>query len=669
MLPEVGHFILILAVMCAVLTACLASLCLYKTSIMDPKFIQANHVGLSDTNHRADFYAKAARELSYATFILVAISTVILAVCFAQDDFSVQYVDLHSNTHLPIFYKVAAVWGGHEGSFLFWLLSLTGWSALAAYVGRKRDQQFMTIVILVLALIAIAIGGYIIFASNPFLRAFPVPFEGRDLNPMLQDIGLIIHPPMLYLGYVGFSVSFAFAIATLISPKIELDWAKWMRPWAVASWVFLTGGIVLGASWAYYELGWGGWWFWDPVENASLMPWLTGTALLHSLSISQHKKQLVGWSLLLAIFSFSLSLLGTFIVRSGVLTSVHAFAADPTRGVVLLVILSLVLISSLSLFAWRANRYIQPVQFSWLSRSMAYFMTNGLLVLATFSVLLGTLYPMIFQIFDLGNISVGAPYFNSIFVPIVFVMCIVMGIMPALKWHKTNMKALLENTRMGFLLAIVIGGAASYGLYRPEYQWYEQSYALVVLSLILSCWVIVSALQAWFKSSGARLKQLAMVLAHCGVAVTIIGATLVSYCAVETNQKLAPGSQVTLNGHQLEYQKTKLVLGPNYTAEKGVVALYDPQGQYITTIYPERRHYTVRTMNMTEPGVYNTALGDWYITMGDKIDKTHYAVRIQYKPFVGWLWLGGLLMVLGGGLSVTRYMLQKPRCLLESHYA
>lgn len=623
MLAELGHGLLILAVvLSAMLVVC------------------------SALSYRGEnkYWAGYTRLMAYLAFIAVLVSLLLLAFCFVKDDFSVTYIALHSNSNLPIWYKVAAVWGGHEGSFLFWLLSLMGWTALVANLGKKQPAEFQHWTLVVLGLIAVAIGGYILFVSNPFLRTLPAPLEGRDLNPMLQDIGLILHPPLLYLGYVGFAVSFAMAMATLLCRETQADWVVMMRPWVLSSWAFLTGGIVLGAWWAYNELGWGGWWFWDPVENASLMPWLAATALIHSLMVSKKPSVLSGWSLLLAIFSFSLSILGTFIVRSGVLTSVHAFAADPSRGAVLLLILAIVIISSLSIFAYRASRYIQPLTFSFFTPSMMIFISNGLLSIATFVVLLGTLYPMVFEMIGLGNISVGAPYFNALFVPITLLLCVIMSITAYLQPNATiNKKAALYS----LLLAVVMGGSAALWAYKPEYQWYEKSYFPIALAVIIAVWVMVSTSWSWF-CSPRKWQKLPMVLAHFGVAIAVIAAGYEHYASVETNKKMTVGTKVTLEGHTLQYQQTHLLIRDNYTAEQAEITLTDPNQDVVTHLYPERRHYTVRTMKMTEPAVYSTKFADWYITLGEKLDSQHYAVRVQYKPLVPWLWYAGGLMMIGG---------------------
>lgn len=639
MIPEVGHYALILGFAFALLGGTVPVVGLLK---------------------KDSYLIRYAWPLSYGAFIFIAVAISLLGYSFATDDFSVAYIAQHSNTQLPLFFKIAAVWGGHEGSFLFWLFSLSAWMAAVAFCCRQRDERFIAKVLVTLAILTAVFSLFLLLVSNPFLRLLPAPLEGRDLNPMLQDIGLIFHPPMLYLGYVGFAVSFAFAIAALTTKDTTIPWARWSRPWTVGAWFFLTGGISLGSWWAYYELGWGGWWFWDPVENASLMPWLTGTALMHSLIITEHRKALTSWTLLLAIFTFSLSLLGTFIVRSGVLTSVHAFAVDPTRGMTLLAILGALLIISLTLFAINIDRYSHPSKFGFLSKETTFLAGNNLLAVATLTILLGTFYPMVFQALDLGNISVGAPYFNTLFVPLSFLFFIFMGFGVLIRWHRVSTDDLITRSLAPMSVSIVLGVALS--------VWFERGINLVVcLSFITALWISLTAIQAfYFRTTASRgrkmtlssFRLLAMVIAHCGVAVTIIGAALVSYYSVETSNKMGPGDVLTLGDFQFTYRETELFIGPNYTAEQANIEV-SKDGHFEAMIQPQRRHYTVRTMNMSEPGIKWYWNGDIYITLAEKLNRTDYAVRIQYKPFVRWLWIGSIMMMLGGALAVlARYRLR-----------
>lgn len=580
-----------------------------------------------------------AAPLSYGVCLLITLSISLLGYSFATDDFSVMYVAQHSNSQLPLFFKVAAVWGGHEGSMLFWLFSLSIWTALVAALRSRMDRQINSTVLAILGLIMVGFCLFILLYSNPFERVFPAPMEGRDLNPMLQDIGLIFHPPLLYLGYVGFAVNFAFAIAALLSGRMDAAVAYWSRPWALPAWICLTAGIILGSWWAYYELGWGGWWFWDPVENASLMPWLSGTALLHALIVTEQRGTFSYWSLLLSIFTFALSLLGTFIVRSGVLTSVHAFAVDPDRGIMLLLLLGVAIVGALTLFALRANTQSAVARFSLLSREALLLMANVLLSIATLIVLIGTFYPMLFTALGLGSISVGAPYFNSTFVPPVLLILMVMGLSPLSRW-KSMASGQIKWLAALALLALIAGSTAA--------LMFERFYPMVAVALVLSAWVIVSNLTFVRHLS---LRRLGVLLAHCGVAVTAIGITLSSYYSTETGVKMGPGSESTLSGYQFHYDETRLLIGPNYTAEQAVIRV-TREGKEVTLLMPERRHYTVRTMLMSEPGISWNLLADLYVVMGEKVDKQNYALRFHYKPFIRWVWGGGLLMVLGGGCSL-----------------
>lgn len=636
MIPEIAHFSLILATVLA----------LFGTVIPV----------LGVVRSRQD-WLRYAWPFSYCCFGLIALSTVLLGWGFLLDDFSVRYIAQHSNSQLPMFFKLAAVWGGHEGSLLFWVLALSGWTVAVARCCQERDEDYFARVLVILMLLVFIFGVFVLLASNPFVRMMPAPLEGRDLNPMLQDIGLILHPPMLYLGYVGFAVSFAFATAALTTREPVTQWAVWCRPWTLGAWICLTAGIGLGSWWAYYELGWGGWWFWDPVENASLMPWLTGTALVHALLITAFRQALVGWSLLLAIFTFSLSVLGTFVVRSGVLTSVHAFAVDPARGLALLAILSLILIVALVLFALRAEHYFFPAQFGLCSKEAMVLIGNSLLAVVTLTVLLGTFYPMVFQALGLGNISVGAPYFNAMFIPLSFLVFTVMGFGVLIRWHKLSSEALIVRALAPMSVSVVMGVALS--------VLFEHGVNLTVcLAFSTALWVSITAVQAMLlrlrarktkQLKGGGIRQLGMVIAHLGVAVSIIGAVLVSHYEEEISGRMGPGDLLSLGHYQFIYDETALLIGPNYTAEQARIQVrknHEPDAQILAVITPERRHYSVRTQTMSEPGIHAFWHGDMYISLGEKLNRTDYAVRIQYKPFIRWLWLGGLLMMTGGTLAI-----------------
>lgn len=576
---------------------------------------------------------------SYTAFIAVTTSICLLAYSFTADDFSVNYIAQHSNSQLPVFFKIAAVWGGHEGSLLFWVFSLSLWSAAIAFVNRNHNQAFISRVLIVLSLLTAAFGLFTLLGSNPFSRLFPVPMEGRDLHPMLQDVGLIFHPPLLYLGYVGFSGAFAFAVAALTMPDINIPWPQWSRSWTLAAWIMLTGGVALGSWWAYYELGWGGWWFWDPVENASLLPWLTGTALLHSLIASEKRQALINWSLLLSIFTFSLSLLGTFVVRSGILTSVHAFAVDPTRGLVLLVILAICVVVPLTLFMLQSGK-IKPLRLrSIASREVLFLILNGVLVVTTLSVLLGTFYPMIFQVFNLASISVGAPFFNAVFVPLALLCFVLMVVAPFIHWQKTNFTGISTKVILVWVSSVVIGSVTSY-LFNETLSLY------VLLVLILCAGIVMSTLFA-----GVSMRHLGMAIAHIGVAVTAVGILIVSYNSTEVSAKMSPGSSVELGDLTINYIDTEWLVATNYTAEQALLEVIDNEG-HIVQLKPQRRHYPVRVMNMSEPAIHSTWLRDVYITMGEKIDRDSYAIRIQNRAFINWLWAGSIMMMLGGMLAI-----------------
>ncbi|WP_394247188.1 heme lyase CcmF/NrfE family subunit [Vibrio profundi] len=579
---------------------------------------------------------------------LISTACSILAICllgfaFAVDDFSLAYVSSHSNSQLPTFFKIAAVWAGHEGSLLFWVLTLSGWAGIIA-LQSKYQADYAGKVLWVMNLLICTFTVFTLAASNPFELNLTLPAEGRDLNPMLQDVGLIFHPPLLYLGYVGFSAVLAFAIAALMTNEIELQWSVYCKNWCIVAWGFLTAGIILGSWWAYYELGWGGWWFWDPVENASLLPWLTSTALLHCIVASNQKHQLLKWSLSLAIVTFCLSILGTFIVRSGVLTSVHAFAVDPSKGIALLVILLTVLLCSLSLLIVKSERFSsEPITKFW-SKSFAILLAASLFVIATLIVLLGTFYPMMFELLGLGNISVGAPYFNSLFAPLTLITLVTMGLTPFILISRTATKV---QGRLS--IVAILSFCVGIGLY-----WIQSPYldSFVLVTWIISTWVITSHLMLVMNSYNTSLfkKSFSMSCAHIGIAIVAIGAAMNSEQSFEKNQKLQPGESVQFVDWKIHYEETDLVVGPNYTAERARLVLSD--GKTAFEIVPERRHYQVRVMNMSEPAMKWFWHGDVYITLGEKIDDSAYALRIQYKAYVRWVWFGGILSILGGVLAL-----------------
>ncbi|MEW6990190.1 heme lyase CcmF/NrfE family subunit [Colwelliaceae bacterium 6441] len=630
MIPELGHFALIIGLAFAI---CLSIIPL---------------VGIYANQSKLTSYAKP---LTFGMFAFTAISLIILAYSFVIDDFSVKYIASHSNSHLPYYFKISAVWGGHEGSLLLWVFALTAWTMAVARYSKGMDEAFIARVLAVLGMIAVGFMLFTLFTSNPFDRLWPaVPQEGRDLNPLLQDVGLIIHPPMLYFGYVGFAVSFAFAIAALMVGKLDAAWARWARPWVIAAWVFLTLGIALGSWWAYYELGWGGWWFWDPVENASFMPWLVGTALIHSLAVTEKRGTFRNWTVLLAIFAFSLSLLGTFLVRSGVITSVHSFASDPTRGAFILLLLAIAVGGSFTLFAFRASNVASFSRFSLYSRETALLLCNIILVVACVTVLLGTIYPLIIDAFSLGKISVGPPYFNAVFVPIMSLLFIIMGIGPLIRWKKAKKGELRKQIIKPSLISIVLGLAFPF-IYDGEFN------LLASFGIMLALWVslvVIKDLRNQAKDKQGRysfnkitLSQWGMTIAHMGIAVTIVGVTLVSTYEKELSVKMFVNDTINVSGYDVTFKGIKAVKGPNYSAEQGQIEVYD-DGDFVALLKPERRTYLVQTMGMTEAGIDPGLFRDVYVALGDPLPDGAWAIRVHFKPFVRWIWLGAIFMGLGG---------------------
>ena len=620
MLPELGFLSLLFATTAALLL-----------SIVPQIGIWRNKPTLTNT----------AWGLSYCFGIFTSVSIGILAYSFATDDFTLEYVAAHSNSQLPTFFKVAATWGGHEGSILFWLFTLSLWLVAFAFFSRKNDRTFSAQTLSLLGLICLGFAIFILFYSNPFGRAFPAPAEGRDLNPMLQDIGLIFHPPLLYIGYVGFAVNFAMSISALIFNRSAQAIARAMRAWVLVSWLFLTLGIVLGAWWAYYELGWGGWWFWDPVENASLMPWLLGLALLHSLMVTEKQGMFSYWTILFSLLAFAFSVLGTFIVRSGALTSVHAFALDSSRGYVLLLIFFLLTVGSLSLFALRTNTNESTVKFPLISKTGAILGLNIVLTVATVSTFLGTFYPMLFQAMNWGSISVGAPYFNSIFLPLLTLVLFAMAGTLCLNWFQSDKKRFFKR-----LLLLIPAAVITYGMIWNALQNDSalRFYFFAYILLTLAIWVLfVTLWQNWAK---VGLAYFGMILAHCGVAIATMGAVMSSYFGSELGVRLAPQQSQQLGQFEFHYDRFSNEIGPNFTAEVAFFSVSE-QGKPYAEIVPERRYYDVRTMTMSEVGLDAGFWGDLYIVMGDNLGKGEFTFRLHYKPLIRWLWLGGILMALG----------------------
>ena len=592
-----------------------------------------------------------ARSAAQAQFVFVAFAFGVLAWSFAQGDFSIQYVAQHSNSKLPLEYRLAAVWGGHEGSLLLWTLILAGWTVAVAARSHRLPDALAARVLGTMGAVAAGFLAFALFASNPFQRLLPAALDGRDLNPLLQDPGMVFHPPLLYMGYVGFSVAFAFAIAALAAGRLEArfdtDWARWARPWTVCAWVFLTLGIALGSFWAYYELGWGGWWFWDPVENASFMPWLVGTALVHSLAVTEKRGAFPAWTVLLAIAAFSLSLLGTFLVRSGVLTSVHAFATDPKRGIFILAFLSLVVGGSLVLFALRAHRLAGSAAFDPVSREALLLGNNVLLLVAAASVALGTLYPLALEALGAGKISVGPPYFEAVFVPLAAPVLFLMGVGPLAAWKRARLPEL--GARLKWAAAVSLAAAVTLPFasgWRP----------MVALGLFLAFWIAASSFTAWLERRRARSVTPAyygMLIAHLGVAVFIAGVTLVKAYESTEELRMQVGDTARLAGYDFRFASIEEVRGPNYTAARGSVEVSRGDAP-LAKLHPEKRLYMTQTTPMTEAALDMGFLRHLYVALGEPLSEREWVVRVQHKPFVGWIWLGTLLMAAGGALAVLR---------------
>ncbi len=641
MIPELGHFALILALCVAIVLGTLP--------------LMGAHQGRRE-------WLVLARPAAQVMFLLVSVSMAALAWSFYVNDFSVAYVAGHSNSLLPTVYRLAAVWGGHEGSLLLWLFMLAGWTVAVAQRSRTLDETMVARVLGVLGLVSTGLMLFVLLTSNPFDRLIPAAQDGRDLNPLLQDPGLIIHPPMLYMGYVGFSVAFAFAIAALLSGRLDAAWARWSRPWTTTAWIFLTLGIALGSWWAYYELGWGGWWFWDPVENASFMPWLIGTALMHSLAVTEKRGTFKSWTVLLAIGAFSLSLLGTFLVRSGVLTSVHAFATDPRRGVFILILLALVIGGSLVLFAWRAPKVALGGTFALLSRETFMLVGNVLLVVAAASVLLGTLYPLLIDALGLGKISVGPPYFNSVFVPVMAPVLLLMAAVPLARWKHAQLRDMAR--RLWLPAASALIGSIAIPMMMGGWSW------LTALGVALAVWIGVAMLQqvaTRLRSGNPPLSFWGMHLGHFGIAVFVMGVTLVGGFQEEKDVRMEPGDTVSVGGHEFKFLGVRQVAGPNYVAARGEFEV-SKGGRAGANLFPEKRNYQSSSMPMTEAAIDAGFTRDVYVSLGEPLEGRAWAVRVYYKPFVNWIWGGCLLMALGGLFAVLdkRYRLRVKSTATES---
>jgi len=635
MIPELGHFALILALLLAALLGTLP---------------------LVGAQRGIAAWMALARPLATGQFLFVAFAFGCLAYSFVANDFSVVNVATNSNSQLPLEYRIAATWGSHEGSMLLWVFMLAGWTAAVALKSRHLPDEMVARVLGVMGLVAVGFLLFMLLTSNPFDRLFPPAADGRDLNPLLQDPGMVFHPPLLYMGYVGFSVAFAFSIAALIGGRLDATWARWSRPWTTLAWSFLTGGIMLGSWWAYYELGWGGWWFWDPVENASFMPWLIGTALIHSLAVTEKRGTFKAWTVLLAICAFSLSLLGTFLVRSGVLTSVHAFATDPRRGVFILAFLALVVGGSLLLFATRAPKVGGGGRFEAVSRETMLLANNVFLIAAAGSVLLGTLYPLFLDALNLGKISVGPPYFDAVFVPLMTPLVFLMGVGPLARWKEAKLPDLWQRLRwalaVSLVTALLLPLAA--GSWKP----------LVSFGLLLAAWIVTTTVvnirergRGVRGGIGAQLARQprsywGMIVAHLGIAVFIVGVTMVKGYETERDVRMNVGDKVTVGAFTLRFDGITEAKGPNYRAARGAFDV-SRDGQHVTTQFPEKRVYNAGGMPMTEAAIRSTPLGDLYVSLGESVDGSAWSVRVYHKPFITWIWAGCLLMALGGLLALS----------------
>ncbi|MDH1868745.1 heme lyase CcmF/NrfE family subunit [Pseudomonas chengduensis] len=634
MIPELGHLAMILAL----------CLCLVQATLPLIGAWRGDHQWMS-----------LAQPAAWGQFAFLLFSFICLTYAFMVDDFSVAYVANNSNSALPWYYKFSAVWGAHEGSLLLWALILAGWTFAVAIFSRHLPEEMLARVLAVMGMISIGFLLFLIVTSNPFERLLPnSPADGRDLNPLLQDFGLIVHPPMLYMGYVGFSVAFAFAIAALLGGKLDAAWARWSRPWTIVAWAFLGIGIALGSWWAYYELGWGGWWFWDPVENASFMPWLVGTALIHSLAVTEKRGVFKSWTVLLAIAAFSLSLLGTFLVRSGVLTSVHAFATDPERGVFILAFLLIVVGGSLALFAVRAPVVKSQVGFGLWSRETLLLVNNIVLVVSAAMILLGTLYPLVLDALTGAKLSVGPPYFNALFLPLMALLMAVISVGVLVRWKDTPLKWLGGMLTPVLVASVVLAVVATF--LHGDFHW------AVLAVCLLAFWVILAGVRDILDKTRHKglIKGLpslgrsywGMQMAHFGFAVCALGVVLTSLGSYERDLRMAPGDSVELGGYRFQFDGAVHHEGPNFISDKGTVRVFDGERQ-IKVLHPEKRLYTVQQATMTEAGIDAGFTRDLFVALGEPLEQGAWAVRVHIKPFVRWIWLGALLMGLGGFLAAA----------------
>ena len=644
MTPELGNFALMLALGLATVQALLPL------------------AGAWRGNTR---WMAVARPAAAGQFTLVTLAFACLVQAFVGNDFSVAYVASNSNTALPVHFRVAATWGGHEGSLLLWVLILAGWTFAVSRLSRQLPPDTVARVLGVLGLVSIGFLAFMLLTSNPFDRQLPAALDGRDLNPLLQDPGMIIHPPLLYMGYVGFGVAFAFAVAALLGGRLDASWARWSRPWTLVAWAFLTLGIFMGSFWAYYELGWGGWWFWDPVENASFMPWLVGTALIHSLAVTEKRGSFKNWTVLLAILAFSLSLLGTFLVRSGVLTSVHAFASDPERGLFILVFLALVIGGSLSLYAWRAPSVGLGGRFALFSRETLLLLNNVLLLVAASTVLLGTLYPLVLDALNLGKISVGPPYFDAVFGPLMMPLLVLLPVGPFVGWKQGVVRKVFHRVRVAAVGVAVLALLIALIL---------KTSALAVLGLTMAAWVLLgTALQVWdrlrllpagtsvFKRlRSPELGYWGMIAAHLGVGLFVVGVTLSRGLGTAQDVALRVGASAQAGPYRVTFASLDEVRGPNYVGARATFELRQGD-ERLADLRPEKRIYTVQRMPMTEAAIDRGLTRDVYVSLGESTPDGAWLVRVQHKPFMSWVWVGAVVIALGGLLAASdrRYRLRK----------
>ena len=636
MIPEIGNFSLMLALCLALVQGILPIVGSYRGD---------------------ERWMALARPAAAGQFVFVSTAFACLIYAFVSNDFSVSYVASNSNSMLPVYYRIAGTWGGHEGSLLLWVWMLVMWTYAVSLFSRQLPDETVARVLGVMGLVSVGFLCFMLFTSNPFDRLLPGAPDGRDLNPLLKDFGMIIHPPLLYMGYVGFSVAFAFAIAALMSGKLDAAWARWSRPWTLAAWGFLTLGIFMGSYWAYYELGWGGWWFWDPVENASFMPWLVGTALIHSLAVTEKRGSFKNWTVLLAIIAFSLSLLGTFLVRSGVLTSVHAFATDPRRGLFILVFLAIVIGGSLLLYAWRAPKVGLGGKFSLFSRESMLLINNVLFLAAAGTVLLGTLYPLFLDALNLGKISVGPPYFEAVFVPLMIPVLVLMAVGPFVRWKHASFREVLHRLRW-----IALGA----GLFAVGAALMFEPSLMVGAGITLAVWIFLAGAShllqrlrhapagtsLWKRIVSQPRSYWGMLLAHAGIGVFVVGVTLVKGFDSANDVSMRVGDTTSVGGYAFRFTDLKEIKGPNYVAARGTFEV-TYGGAVIATMVPEKRHYAVQNMPMTEAAIDRGFTRDLYVSLGEATKQDTWVVRVQHKPFVGWIWGGCLIIAFGGFLAAS----------------